>query len=544
LLFSIVIPTYNSNPKLLEEAVYSVVNQTYRKWELILSDDASNGEIHEFLQEIQKCDSRINLKLNKHHLGIAGTLNAGISESRGAFVGFLDHDDLLHKDALKMISIVIQKKPSIKFVYTDEDKVDLFHNRFDPYFKPDWNPDLLYSQNYINHFSVFSANLLSLIGGFRVGYDGAQDWDLLLRLEKIIKPNEIFHVPLVLYHWRAVKGSTALADSEKKWTVGAQRAVLNAFIKENKINAKAELLANGFWSVNRKLESNQPMVTIIIPINHNFDKLKAHLENLKAKTSYRNFEMLLVHNQNNFELKGGFFTWLDSEGFKVFEFDQPFSIAELNNQIARFSRSRVLIYLKNDLIVLSKNWLENMVVNAIRPEIGAVGAMIYDPGYKIQHAGLVLGINGVAGHVYQGFYKGFAGQFGRAQLSQNYSAVTGACLAIERNKLLNVGGFDEKNLHSFFSDVDLCIKLQVYGYRNLWLPKVEFIYNESTSKEHQSDPNDLHKHFDEEFAYMKNKWGTDLLMDPAYNPNLTLEQNDASFSEPPRTDWLARLLEN
>lgn len=544
IFFTIIIPTYNSKPTFLIAAVNSVINQTYSNWELILSDDASRKDTRNLLLKLQASDARIKLKQNLQHLGIAGVQNLALVESNGSFVGFLDHDDLLHKDALRLVSLVIQSNPSLQFIYTDEDKIDCTGHHFDPYFKPDWNPDLLHSQNYINHFSVYSKQLITRMGGFRTGFDGAQDWDLLIRSEKQLFPQEVFHIPVVMYHWRSVKGSTAFKEDEKKDIVSKQRAVLSAYLSENKIDANIERLPNGFWNINRTLKSEKPGVTIIIPTRDKTSLLKTCIESIKDKTSYPSYEILVVDNQSNSETKSLLKKWEISKGIQILDYDLPFNYSQMNNRAAKISQSKVLIFLNNDVQVLSSDWIENLVVNAVRPEIGAVGGMLYYPNGYIQHAGIVLGIGGVAGHIYQGFYKGYSGQFGRAQLSQNYSAVTGSCMAIERSKFLQVEGFDEDNLPIAFNDVDLCLKLTDFGYRNLWLPNVEMIHKESASRGYEDDSMESAQRFRKESKFIKDKWGKGLLMDPAYNPNLNLERFDASISQPPRIDWLVDVLDN
>ena len=544
ILFSIIIPTYNSNPKFLEDAICSVMNQTYSNWELILVDDASKSDLVQLLQNIQKRDIKIKLKLNLHHLGIAGGLNSGIDLCEGKYIGFLDHDDKLDKDALALVAIALKKHPHLKLIYTDEDKIDASSKRFDPYFKPDWNPDLLLSQNYINHFLVYSKEYLDEMGGFRLGFDGAQDWDLLLRSEKFLQPADVFHIPMVLYSWRAIKGSTALAETEKECIAKTQRQSLIAHLCENHIDARLERLSNGYWAVNREVDPSRPKVTIIIPTKNKRSLLETCITSIRTKTTYPNYEILVVDNHSDSETKHYLDGLINSNDFRVLEYNHDFNFAAINNFAAMTSDSSVLVFLNNDTEILTNYWLNFLVANAIRPEIGAVGGMLYYPDSFIQHAGVVLGIGGVAGHIYQGFYKGFPGQFGRALLAQNYSAVTAACMAIEKQKFIDAGGFDQDNLSVAFNDVDLCLKLQDSGYRNLWLPAVELIHKESASRGYEDSNPESQKRFDREFIYMQEKWGKRLLTDPAYNPNLTLDRFDSSLSNPPRTDWLDELLNN
>jgi len=543
ILFSIVIPTYNSNLKYLEEAIKSVIEQTYANWELILVDDASKPDLVQLLQNFAEQDNRIKLKLNREHLGIAGGLNTGIDSCEGKFVGFLDHDDKLHKDALALVAIVLAKHPHLKLIYSDEEKIDATSKRFDPYFKPDWNPDLLLAQNYINHFSVYSKQYLDDMGGYRLGFDGAQDWDLLLRSERILSPTEVFHIPLVLYSWRATKGSTAFAETEKNYIIEAQSQSLQAYLRENNINARIERLSNGYWVIIREVSPLKPKVTIIIPSKNEQLLLNACITSIKTKTTYSNYEILLVDNNSDSQTKQYLEGRINSKDFRVFEYNHPFNFADLNNLAAMKVDSTVLVFLNNDTEILTENWLNYLVANATRPEIGAVGGMLYYPNSFIQHAGVVLGIGGVAGHIYQGFYKGYPGQFGRGQLAQNYSAVTAACMAIEKRKFIEVGGFDQKNLAIAFNDVDLCLKLQNLGYRNLWLPEVELIHKESASRGYEGATPESQSRFELEFKYMQGKWGKRLLTDPAYNPNLTLDHLDSSLSDLPRMDWLDELLE-
>ncbi len=513
--------------------VESVLSQSYKRWQLILVDDASNCvELTELLSEYHQ-DRRIDVILRDSNGHISAASNSGLVAAKGEFVALLDHDDLLHKDALKVVAHSIHFNPDGKVFYSDEDKV-LEDGTFNhPHYKPKWNRDLLYSHNYICHLGVYKAELLREIGGFRIGVEGSQDYDLVLRAVEKCTDDQIIHIPYVLYSWRMAQGSTALAADEKNYTHQAGLKALQDYFNSSKryegqdIRVSDGLLDNAY-RVHWPLPSQIPLVSIIIPTRNAKGLVEQCISSIESLSSYSNYEIVLVDNQSDDPEALSYFEKLNRKSnVRVLKYDQPFNYSAINNYAVKHANGEVLILLNNDIEILTPDWLEEMVSHALRKDIGCVGAKLYYPT-QIQHAGVVTGIGGVAGHAHKYFAKEHAGYFKRLMIAQNYSAVTAACLAVRKSVFEQVGGLNESDLTVAFNDVDFCLRVQELGYRNLWTPYVEMIHHESISRGHEDTP-EKQARFNSEVSYMKTRWGEQLNQDPCYSPWLTLVKEDFTF---------------
>jgi glycosyltransferase involved in cell wall biosynthesis len=532
--FSIVAPVFNTPERWLRRMIDSVREQTYPHWELCLADDASTEpHVHRILAEAAAADPRIRVASRTTNGHISAASNSALELATGEFVGLLDHDDELAPHALHEVSLVIARRPAADLIYSDEDKIDEDGRRFEPYFKPDWNPDLFLGQNYLSHFSVYRKALVREVGGFRVGYEGSQDWDLALRVTARSAADRIVHIPKVLYHWRAIAGSTALELSEKSYPVEAARRALTDHFAAAGIAARLEPVPGGHWRVVYPVPQPPPLVSIIIPTRNGLEHLRRCVESIRAHTDYPRYEIIIVDNGSDDPATLAWLQQTASDMIRVLPYPGPFNYSAINNTAVRAARGEIVALLNNDLEVITPGWLTEMVAHTCREGIGCVGAMLYFPNDHIQHAGVVLGVGGVAGHAFRDFPRGTEGVFNRARLVQEFSAVTAACLVVRRSIYLSVGGLDETDLAIAFNDIDFCLKVRRAGFRNLWTPFAELYHHESASRGADDTP-EKRTRFDREVEVMLRRWGSELGADPAYNPNLTLERNDFSLAIPPR----------
>lgn len=529
---SIIIPIYRPDLSLFKKCIESVMKQSYQNFELCLIDDYScDADLTNYIEDMVGKDNRVKYVKNNRNLNISGASNVGLGVSTGKYIALLDHDDELSLDALYYVVRTINNNPCVKFVYTDEDKIDEYENRFSPHFKSGWNPDLLLAQNYISHLGVYQANRMKEIGGFRIGVEGSQDHDLVLRFTHGLKENEIEHIPKILYHWRAVDGSTALDSNQKDYTSKAGLKAVQDFLEHH---YPAATVKNGLYpntyDVRWPLPVIPPSVTLIIPTRDGLDILKPCVERVLEITNYSNFDVLIVDNQS---------TCIDTLDYlnkivrrdsrvRVIKWDHEFNYSAINNFAVNYTQSEVIGLINNDVEPINPNWLCELVSHAIRPEIGCVGAKLLYPNNTLQHAGVILGLGGVAGHSHKYFPKESPGYFYRLMLPQNLSAVTGACLLVRRAVYNEVGGLNEDNLKVAFNDVDLCIRVRLAGYRNLWTPYAELYHHESISRGQEDNPEKIAR-FESEIKYMKETWGHIILNDQYYNINLTKSHENFSI---------------
>jgi len=542
-VISVLMPVYNTDERWLRRALDSVRAQTYPHWELCIADDASPApHIRPFLEQASREDPRIKVVFREENGHISAASNSALALASGEYLALLDHDDELAPHALYEVAAVLNVHPDADYLFSDEDKIDENGRRHEPYFKPDWLPDLFLGQNYTSHLSVYRAERVRGVGGFRRGYEGSQDWDLTLRVMDETTPDRIVHIPKILYHWRAIPGSTALQLSEKNYPVEAARRALADHFQRRHEAVELIPVPGDHWRIKRLLPSTPPAASIVIPTRNRLELLRPCVESIQAKTTYPDYEIIIVDNQSDDPAILAWFAELQESDraapgrrgrVRVLHHDAPFNFSAICNQGVAAAQGTLIALLNNDLEAITPDWLEEMVSQALRPEIGCVGAMLYYPNDTIQHAGVILGVGGVAGHAFRDFPRGTEGRFNRARLAQNYSAVTAACLVVRKSVYLQVGGFDEDTLAVAFNDIDFCLKVSAAGYRNLWTPYAEFYHHESASRGVDDTPEKAAR-FQLEVELMLRRWGPALQHDPAYNPNLTLELNDFSLASPPR----------
>ncbi len=522
-LISIIVPTYNTDKKYLIEMIESVLKQTYQNFELCIADDASsNKETLATLLNYSNKYEKIKIIFRKENGHISKASNSAIELASGKYIAFLDHDDTLAPNALYEMVKKLNKNINLKLIYSDEDKIDENSKRFMPHFKSGWNPDMLFSHNYICHFVVVDKNIVDLLGGLRVGYEGSQDYDFLLRCLEYVKNIEIDNVEKILYHWRAIPGSTAYGTGEKDYAHEAGRKALSDFFskKNRRITVENGLVLNTY-KVNYPLPTKQPLVTLLIPTRDGYDILSKCIESIREKTLYLNYEIIILDNETTCEKTLAYFEKIKKyNNVEILEYHHPFNYSAINNFGVKHAKGEIIGLINNDVEIISEGWLSEMVSHALRDEIGAVGAMLYYDNDTVQHAGVVLGIGGVAGHSHKYFKKNADGYFSRLKIVQNFSAVTAACLVVKKSLYEEVNGLNEKKLKVAFNDVDLCLKLQEKGYRNLWTPYVELYHHESISRGSEDSPQKIAR-FTIETEYMQNRWSSILQNDKYYNKNLT-----------------------
>jgi glycosyltransferase involved in cell wall biosynthesis len=531
---SVILPVYNPPIRFLVRAIESVRHQVYPEWELCIADDASTDpEVRSLLGKTTRCDHRIHLVVRDRNGHISRASNSALDIASGEFIALLDHDDELAADALLEVALEISRHPGTAIVYSDEDKIDESGNRYEAYFKPDWNPDLFNGQNMISHLGVYRRSWVERVGRFRPGFEGSQDWDLALRIVERINSKQIRHIPRVLYHWRAISGSTAREMTEKHYAVDAARRTLGEHLVRTGRQGELIPVPGGHWRIRYSMTSI-PLVSIIIPTRDAGLLLEQCLESIREKTTYPRYEIVLVDHESKENHARQVLANAASEGHRIVSAAGPFNFSALVNRGVAHATGDYVCLLNNDLTVITPEWLEELISHALRPGIGAVGAMHYYPDNTIQHSGVVLGVGGVASHAHKDFERGAEGMLNRARLVQNYSAVTGATLLIRRDLYLDVGGFDQEALAVAFSDVDFCLRLRQRGYRTVWTPFAEFIHHESATRGDDLRPG-RREAFTREVAEMERRWGHLLYRDPAYNTNLTLRKDDFSLADAPRS---------
>lgn len=546
-LISVLMPVYNAPEKWLRRAIESVREQTYGNWELCIANDASTAaHVRPMLDEAALSDPRIKVVHRETNGHISRASNSALDLATGEFTALLDHDDELALHALAEIVRALAARPDADFFYSDEDKVDEYGRRYAPYFKPDFLPDLFRGQNYLTHLAVYRTTLLREAGGFRAGFEGSQDWDIALRVSEKTSPDRIVHIPKILYHWRAISGSTALTIDQKNYHATAARRALEEHLARTGRTAALEAVPGEHWHIRYALPARPPLVSIIIPTRNGVRHLRRCIESLLTKTTYPNYEIVVVDNGSDDSATLAYFKEIASAKVRVLSYPQPFNYSAINNFAVSQVSGEFVALLNDDLEVITPGWLDEMTAHAARLEIGCVGAMLYYPDDTIQHAGTVLGIGGpggvggVAGHAFKKFTRNTEGVFNRARLAQNYSAVTAACLVVRKAIFEEVGGLDEKSLAIAFNDVDFCLKVRATGRWNLWTPFAELYHHESASRGLEDTPAKQTR-FRGEIETMLSRWGPLLRHDPAYNPNLTHETEDFTLAWPPREASLAKV---
>lgn len=522
---SIAVPVYHTPEPFLRAMIESVKRQTYPYWELCLADGSPEDEgLRQMLLQYAKEDDRIVVRILEKNLGIAGNTNAALEMATGEYIGLLDHDDFLEPDALFWIASEMESLDWPDLLYTDEDKTSQDGSEyFQPNFKPDYNPDLLRSNNYICHFLVAERDLVAHAGGFDSKYDGAQDYDFILRCTE--KARKIVHIPRVLYHWRTHPQSTADNPISKQYAYDAGKRAIEAHLaRVGETGCTVERKKDfGFYRVHYPVKST-PLVSIIIPNKDEKETLEKCLASIREKTTYENYEIIVVENNSKTGEIFSYYKEIDGRnGVHVVYWDREFNYSAINNFGVGKASGEYLVFLNNDVEIISENWLEELLGHCQREKTGIVGARLYYPDDTIQHAGIVIGIGGVAGNVFVGQKRSHTGYMHREALQQDLSAVTAACMMITRTVFEAAGGFEEK-LAVAFNDVDLCLKVRELGYLVVYDPYAELYHYESKTRGAEDTPEKVRR-FQSEIEYMRSRW-TGILKngDPYYNRNLSLKK--------------------
>ena len=512
---SIIVPVYNTPPNVLKETIESVTSQLYPNWELCLCDDAStSSHVRNILNQFQKEDSRIKIIFSKTNGGISRASNNALSLATGEFIGLLDHDDVLTKDALFEVVRHLNNDPKTDYVYSDEDKIDQNGQRLEPFFKPDWSPELFFSINYVTHFSVIRKSIVDKIGGFRPEYAGSQDYDLILRVTE--ETDRIAHIPKILYNWRKISGSASGQVNAKPYAFAAAKKALSDACKRRRIKAKVlDGLFTGSYRINYEIHGN-PLISIVILNKDNKIMLKQCINSIKSKSTFKNYEIIIVdHNSKD----PATLEYLKTLPYKVIKYNGKFNFSRMNNLGVKNSKGEYIIILNNDVKVIEPDWIQALLEHVQKPDVGIAGAKLLFPDDNVQHAGTIIGFNGYA-HNYGGFHKSDPGYYGMASVVRECSAVTAACFMIKRTIFDEVNGFDEKMAQSW-QDVDICLRVLQKGNRIIYTP-YSLLYHITGGTRGKIDvtPEEISAKniFKKKHAQFLN------LKDPYYNPNLMLHE--------------------
>lgn len=527
--FSILVPLYNTPIHFLKEMVDSVASQTYSEWELCLADgsDEEHGEVGDWCRAYTQKDSRVKYRKLEENRGISDNTNACMDMATGDFIALFDHDDLLTPDALYEAMEVLEKNWKVDVIYTDEDKINSDSTVYsEPHFKSDFNIDLLRSNNYICHFFMVRKEIVDKVGGLRTLYNGSQDYDFIFRC--VEQARVVYHIPKVLYHWRMHENSTAANPESKMYCYDAGKRAIESHLERMGVEAKVSMTDYlGFYRVKYPVKG-EPLVSIIIPNKDEATTLNICLHSILEKTTYKNYEIIIVENNSTNPDTFAYYDTLEKyKNIKVVEWLDNFNYPKINHYGISHSKGEYLIFLNNDTEILTSDWIEELLGNCQRPEVGITGAKLYYPDDKIQHAGVIVGLGGVAGHAFSCHDRKDPGYFARAIVQQDLSAVTAACFMVSRKIYDEVGGM-EIQLQVAFNDVDFCLKVRDKGYLVVYNPNVELYHYESKSRGFEDTPR-KHARFEREVNFMKARWEKVLSKgDPYYNPNLTLVRGDFS----------------
>ena len=521
-LISVAVPAYRTPEKFLAQMIDSLLAQTYGNWELCIANGSpEDGAMKKVLEEYTKKDSRIRVSELTENKGIAGNTNAALEMARGEFVGLLDHDDLLAPNALYEIVRALDEDRTLDAVYTDEDKVTTeLDEHFQPHLKPDFNLDLLRSNNYICHFFVVRRSIVQKVGGFRQEFDGAQDHDFIFRC--IETAEKVGHIPEILYHWRTHKASTADNPASKMYAFDAGKRAIEAHLKrtgtEGIVSHTPDL---GFFRVKYPVQG-QPLVSIIIPNKDEKETLKACIDSIREKTEYPNYEIIIVENNSTTDEIFQYYKELSQDPrIRLLRWKKEFNYSAINNYGVRHANGEYLLFLNNDVTVITPGWIKELLGVCQRPEVGAAGVKLIYPDDTIQHAGCVIGLGGIAGHMFVDMPANRTGYLHKASILQDMSAVTAACMMMKRTAFEEAGGFTEK-LSVAFNDVDLCLKVRKNHKLIVYDPYVQLYHMESKTRGAEDNKEKVRR-FQEEIEYMRCQW-IDILKkgDPYYNKNLSL----------------------
>jgi glycosyltransferase involved in cell wall biosynthesis len=535
-LVSVILPVYNTPETYLREALDSIRAQLYPNWELCIADDCSTAAwVPKVLDEYAALDPRIKVEYRTENGHISAASNTALAMATGPWVALFDHDDLMAEHALALSVLALDRIPGAGILYSDEDHVDDDGLRSSPYFKPDFDPVLLLGQNYFSHLSVLRRDLIEEVGGYRAGLEGSQDWDLVLRVVERLSPEQVVHVPHVLYHWRSHPGSTAFSTAAKPYAaVAARRAVQDHLDRTGKLGRALPIGGSGFNRIHWELPDEPPSVSVVV-LARTPSRLPRCLDSVRMRTTYPAPELVVVDDGDR---RPPLRAYLHdrSHTLKVVRDERDVSDAALRNAGARAASGEVLCFVSDDVEVEAHDWLEEMVGLLLQPGIGAVGAKLLYPTGSVEHAGIVLGIGGTVGHVHRYTDRLEPGYFGRAMLSECFSAVSWACMVVRREAFEAVGGFDEEHLSGGYADVDLCLRLGEAGWRTGWTPFAELVHHQPAQKPPEART-ESNLQLAREVRYLHRRWGSVLEQDPAYNPNLSLAHETFPLAWPPRASY-------
>ncbi len=520
---------YNTPPEYLEELVNCVINQTYTNLELCLADGSKHKS--ENIDKIIQKDDRIVYKFLNENKGISGNSNAALEMATGDYIMLLDHDDLLPIFCLYEIVKKINESPEVEFIYTDEDHIE-GNKRCKPHFKPDFAIDTLRANNYITHLAIFKKELLDKIGDFRDEFNGAQDYDIILRA--IENTNKIAHIPKILYNWRIHANSTSMLADAKPYAYEAGKRAVESHLKRQNVEAKVTHNEDlkGTYEIEYKIIGN-PSVSIIIPNKDNIKLLKKCINSILELTTYKNYEIVIVENNSTNKKTFKYYKQMEqNEKVRIITYkEKGFNYSKIVNFGVKNCKSDFIIQLNNDTKLLTPRWLEKFVGFAQRQDVGAVGAKLYYKDKSIQHSGIGIGILGLAANLFVNTPKNAHAYFGRENLIRNVSAVTGACLCCRREIYEEVGYMDEENFAVAFNDVDLCLKIREKGYLIVYNPYVEFIHYESKTRGYENTI-EKKERFEKECNNFKEKWKKELEAGDPYS-NINFLQNTAHYKVRP-----------
>jgi GT2 family glycosyltransferase len=540
-LISVATPAFNSSPAHLKAAIESVRGQVYENWELCIVDDASpSPEVWALIEEAARADPRIKAQRLEANAGIAGATNAALAMATGEWVAFLDHDDLIRPDALALVADAVVRNPHARIVYTDEDKIDDTGRRHDPYMKGGWNRELFYSQNLLNHLTVVRRDVLQAAGPLRPEFDGSQDYDLMLRCLEQVGDDAIIHLPFVCYHWRFAARAASFSQTQGERALAAAiRALQEHFVRTGApADAARASPSLGYTRARWRLDP-KPLVSLIIPTRDRKDLLETAIGSIRKKTAYPNYEILVVDNDSRSPATLDYLAALECDGAaRIVRAPGPFNFSRINNLAVGSARGAILGFINNDIEALDPDWLGEMVSHFARSDVGAVGAKLFYPDGRIQHAGVVTGIGEVAGHLYKYAPGDAPGPSSHLMLPRETTAATAACLLVRADLFGRIGGFDEAGLAVAFNDVDLCLRIRKAGARIVWTPFARLVHHESVSRGIDTDPA-KHARFRRETDHMLATWGEVLRADPCYSPNLTLvdESGGLAAASRARRPW-------
>lgn len=520
--FSVVVPLYHTPAKFLKDLVRSMMYQSYANWELCLVNASPEDvQLTSLLENWAMRDKRIRVIRLEKNLGIAQNTNAGIAASTGEFIAFLDHDDFLEPDALFCYADALNKDKTIDVFYSDEDKTDEYAaHYFYPHFKSDFNIDLLHANNYMCHFLAVRKSLVDTVGGLNEKFDGAQDYDFVLRLTENTK--KIYHCPRILYHWRCSNQSTAANQGNKMYAIHAGKAALNAHYKRIGWNARAQEGAVDGWYQTKFTLKEEPLVSILIPNKDHTDDLDVCLNSFFERADYQNYEFIIIENNSVLPETFAYYEKIEKEhdNVKVVYWEAGFNYSAINNFGFKFAKGDYIMLLNNDVELITPDIFQSMLGFCMRPEVGIVGAKLLYNDHTVQHAGVLVGAGGLADHVFKGIHEDDPGYMGRAISSQDVSAVTAACLLVKRSVYEEVGGLEDE-FQVAFNDVDFCLKVRKAGYLIVYDADVKLFHYESKSRG-MEDTTERFIRFGNEMMLLNSKW--DILstfVDPYYNPNFS-----------------------